>query len=95
MRNQEARLLTTALRNLPVDQQITLELTYWEGFGGAEVATILGVSPHTVRSRLARARTSLEQEIHRLAEARMAASTLEHLARWAAEVREAVNPPAE
>lgn len=95
LRNQEARLLTTALRNLPIDQQITLELTYWEGFAGAEIAEILGVSPHTVRSRLTRARQSLEQEIHRLAEARMAASTLEHLSRWAAEVRAAVDLSAE
>ncbi len=91
LRNEEARLLTAALRHLPIDQQITLELTYWEGFSGAEVAEILGVSPHTVRSRLARARESLETEIRRMAHTHAAVSTLEHLDRWAAEIKQAVD----
>lgn len=91
LQNEEARMLTAALRHLPIDQQITLELVYWEGFSGQEVASILGVSPHTVRSRLARAKESLEAEIRRIAKHQMAVSTLEHLDRWAAEIKEAVD----
>lgn len=48
-----------ALRRLPLDFQITLELHYWEGLTLVEVATVLGVAPGTVKSRLHRARALL------------------------------------
>ncbi len=40
------------------DQEI-IELVYWDGFGLAEAASILGLRPATVRSRHARARAKL------------------------------------
>ncbi len=59
---QRARLLA-ALRRLPLDFQITLELYYWEGLKGPELADVLEISDHTVRSRLVRARARLREEL--------------------------------
>ncbi|MEM6296502.1 MAG: sigma-70 family RNA polymerase sigma factor [Myxococcota bacterium] len=53
-----ARLLA-ALRRLPLEFQLTLELFYWEGLKTEAIAEVLEVSPHTARSRLARARSKL------------------------------------
>jgi RNA polymerase sigma-70 factor (ECF subfamily) len=58
-REQGAELLMRALATLPVDMQIALELTYWEGLSGRDVADVLGVAEPTVRSRLTRARDQL------------------------------------
>jgi RNA polymerase sigma-70 factor (ECF subfamily) len=62
-RAEERELVVQAMDALPLDFRITLELAYWEGLDGAEVAAALGVSPHTVRSRLSRARKLLEDEL--------------------------------
>ncbi len=45
-------LLVSALRKIPLDQQIALELHYWEGLSGSEVSTVLDIPEATVRSRL-------------------------------------------
>lgn len=58
-RNERKLAMLRALRGLPIDFQIVLELAYWEDLSGAEMAEVLGISPHTVRSRLARARAAL------------------------------------
>ncbi len=69
-RNQDEQLMLAAMRTLPVDFQIVLELAYWEELPGAEIAEIVGVSPHTVRSRLARARDALREALARSTGAR-------------------------
>jgi len=66
-RNEEERLLGEALRRISIDHQVALELAYWESLSGPEIAAILGVSEHTVRSRLARAREALRTELEALA----------------------------
>lgn len=63
VRGQRDQALLTALQILPLDQQITVELTYWEGLSGAEIAEITNVSPATVRTRLARARSALRDQL--------------------------------
>ena len=60
------RLVLEALRGLPLDHQIALELFYWEGMSVGELATVLGVPPGTVKSRLSRARENLREEIRAL-----------------------------
>lgn len=62
-RAQDRERMAAALDALPIDFRITLELFYWEDLRGEEVAAVLGVSPHTVRSRLARARERLKAEL--------------------------------
>lgn len=62
-----AQLVTRALQTLPLDFQITLELAYWEELRGAEIAAALGVSEHTVRSRLSRGRAMLKTAVTKLA----------------------------
>jgi RNA polymerase sigma-70 factor, ECF subfamily len=61
------RIVTTsesvraALADLPDDQRVTVVLVDGEGYDHREVATILGVAPGTVASRLHRARAALRR----------------------------------
>jgi RNA polymerase sigma factor (sigma-70 family) len=83
-RKAEHRLLLRALRAIPLDFQITLELFYWESLPGEAIAAATGVSPHTVRSRLARAKAALEAAMTELAESPEALrTTLSDLDGWA------------
>jgi RNA polymerase sigma factor (sigma-70 family) len=59
-------MLLDALQRIPIELQTILELFYWEGLSGAEIATILEIEHGTVRSRLNRARTRLRDELIRL-----------------------------
>lgn len=60
---EEARLLERALQQIPIDQQIALELTYWEGLSAPEVARVLNVPENTVYSRLSRAKKQLREAL--------------------------------
>lgn len=60
---QRARVLTDALRGLPLESQIALELTYWEGLSAPQIAEALGINESTVRSRVTRARDALKREL--------------------------------
>lgn len=85
---QQERVLLHALRRLPLAHQIVLELFYWEGLSGNELAEALSISPHTVRSRLARAKERLRDTIETVAtDAALARSTLDDLDGWAQRVR--------
>lgn len=88
---QEHRLLLRALRSIPLDDQILLELHYWERMTGPALSVALELPEGTVRSRLRRARRLLEEAMHRLAESRaLATTTLDDLDRWAESLREVV-----
>lgn len=67
-RRAEHQLLLQALRAIPLDLQLALELTYWEGLDGPALAEVLGIPEGTVRSRLRRAREALEERMTELAE---------------------------
>jgi RNA polymerase sigma-70 factor (ECF subfamily) len=58
--------VTTALRALPADQAAAVVLVDIEGFSVAEVAEILEVPAGTVKSRCARARARLAEQLHDL-----------------------------
>ena len=62
-KDEESRLLWSAMETIPSEQQMALELAYWEGLAGPEIATVLGVEAGTVRSRLARARSTLRERL--------------------------------
>lgn len=76
-RGEEETLLVAALREIPLEYQVALELAYWEGLSGPEIAEILGIAEPTVRSRLTRAREALRDAVARLARSPvLSASTL-------------------
>lgn len=64
-REREA-IVAQALRSLPLDDQIAIELKDWEGFTQAELAALLEVPQPTVARRLQRARTRLRAAVERL-----------------------------
>jgi len=65
-RREERQLLELALQNIPVDQQIALELSYWEELSAPEMAQVLGIPENTVYSRLRRAKIHLKDALERL-----------------------------
>lgn len=91
-RRREHRLLLEALRQLPVDDQIALELFYWEGLKANHIAEVMGVSHSAMRSRLAKARSLLVERIRKLDEsAQLIESTVRGLDEWASEIRAQVS----
>lgn len=92
-RAAEHRLLARALRSIPLDLQVVLELHFWEELSGPELAEILGVPEGTVRSRLRRAREQLEARLADLAEdAALLASTEGALDSWVRSLADAIHP---
>lgn len=84
-RAQQQRLLLEALRSIPVNYQVVLELHYWEELGTLRIAEVLDVPAATVRSRLQRARHALEGVMARLASSpELLRSTMTELDDWAA-----------
>jgi RNA polymerase sigma-70 factor (ECF subfamily) len=93
---QEHRLLLEALRRIPIDLQIVVELHYWEQLATAEIAEIIGIPVGTVKSRLRRAREHIAAAVERLAhDKELAHSTIAGFDTWAAEIREACESPPE
>lgn len=88
-RKQEHRLLLHALRTLPLDHQIALELSYWEGLSSAEVGAVLELGANTARTRLRRARGALAERMGELSGSpELVQSTLDNLDHWASSLRE-------
>jgi RNA polymerase sigma-70 factor (ECF subfamily) len=85
----EQRLLLRGLRRLPIDLQVALVLSYWEGLSGTEIAEVLEVPVGTVKTRLRRARELLKTTIESLAPGTDTATvTVRDLDRWAASLRD-------
>jgi RNA polymerase sigma-70 factor (ECF subfamily) len=59
-RRREHRLLVRALRALPIDDQMLLELYYFEELPGPELALVLAIPEGTARTRLRKARGLLD-----------------------------------
>lgn len=55
----EHELLLAALRQLPMDLQIVLELKYWERMTAKECGAILGISANTVSGRIRQGKEKL------------------------------------
>ncbi|MEZ4428815.1 MAG: sigma-70 family RNA polymerase sigma factor [Nannocystaceae bacterium] len=87
----EQRLLLRALRRIPVDHQVILELFYWEGFTAASAAEVLGIPLGTAKSRIRRARQLLHEQLAALAESpALLESTVMDLEGWVRGLREQV-----
>ena len=68
--------IRAALRRLPVEQQVLLELHYWHDLDAAALAELLGTSPGTIRVRLLRARRALRTQLGAVAVAGVVADPL-------------------
>jgi RNA polymerase sigma-70 factor (ECF subfamily) len=68
---------------------VTLELYYWEELPASELGRVLGVPEGTVRTRIRRAKTLLEEALAELGEGdRDLASTVANLEDWARSLRD-------
>jgi RNA polymerase sigma factor (sigma-70 family) len=65
-RKEEHHFLLRALVELPVDLQIAVQLRYWDDLASSEIAAVLDVPASTVRTRLARARELLLEQLVKL-----------------------------
>ena len=59
-KEQDRAALLAALRELPLDQQLLLELYYWEDMDRDALAEVFDVETSTIGTRLFRARAALE-----------------------------------
>lgn len=95
LQRQEHRLLLEALRSVPVESQLLLELRYWEELSIEELAAVFGVAGGTIKSRLSRARARLRDKLSELAALRgperLLETTSTDLHTWAAELREQIS----
>ncbi|MBX7082336.1 MAG: sigma-70 family RNA polymerase sigma factor [Nannocystaceae bacterium] len=87
-KRREQKLLLQALRRLPLDLQIAVELAYWENLSDREVAAILELPLGTFKSRLRKARMLLAEAMAELAgQGALLESTTLGLDRWVASIR--------
>jgi RNA polymerase sigma factor (sigma-70 family) len=59
LQRDEDRLFMKAMRKLPFDQQIVLELSFWENMSGREIGEALSLPEGTVRGRIRLGRQKL------------------------------------
>lgn len=88
-RRREQQLLLRALRRIPVNDQLLLELRYWQQIRTADIAKTMGLAHGTVRSRLAHARKRLEEAMAAMAgSSALLESTMANFEEWARQCRE-------
>lgn len=82
-RGREQQLMMAALREIPIESQLLLELYYWEELSVAELADVTGVPMGTVKSRLHRARRLLRAQLETIGRADpKLADTLSRIDQW-------------
>lgn len=87
-KHDEQRVLLEALRTLPLDLQIAVELFYWEQLSLLEIAAVMEIPEGTVKSRLHRAKQLLRKQIETIdAGEAVLRSTLRDLDDWARSLR--------
>lgn len=90
----EQRILLEALRRIPLDLQVVLELAYWERSSATQIAEILELPPGTIKTRIRRAKQLLREAIEALSgSAAELQSTVDGLDRWADSLRRMVATP--
>jgi len=88
-KNQQQRLLLEALRRIPLDYQVALELTYWEKMTAAEVAEIVDIPEGTAKTRIRRGRQLVEEQLAKLATSeQLLQTTISDLEGWARSLRD-------
>lgn len=89
-RKRQTRLLLAALRSIPLDLQIAVELHYWESMTAAELGVVLGVPTGTAKSRLRRARERLAEALTSLSELDPQSTNDDQLEQWVRSMREEI-----
>lgn len=88
VQRQEQVLLLNALRQLPVEQQMLLELDLWEQLNSSQLARVMGLNASTLRTRLEVARKALRAAVRNFeANPQLVESTLAGLDDWADDIR--------
>ncbi|HVM12123.1 MAG TPA: sigma-70 family RNA polymerase sigma factor, partial [Actinomycetota bacterium] len=88
-RREEQTLLLQALRRLPLDDQLALELYYWEELPMEEVARVLGATKSAAINRVHRARGALKAVLERLeARPELVRETISDLEGWAKSLKD-------
>lgn len=91
---REQRLLMSALRHIPIDSQVVLELYFWEQMSAKQVALVLDTSEAAIRGRLRKAKLELRGAIDSLArDPQELSSTIDGLDKWAASLAARVLVP--
>ena len=81
---REMRVLLDALRRLPIETQVLLELYHWQKLSGPELATALGIGERALRSRLHRAMGLLRDAVADIADSpEVLSSSLADFESWA------------
>jgi RNA polymerase sigma-70 factor (ECF subfamily) len=91
-RREELERLLDALRELPLEQQLLIELHYWEGLERSHLAEVFGVEEATTRSRLFRAREALLERLE-AASARSPATVGDGFDAWVRSLRATFGEP--
>ena len=87
----EYRVLLAALRRIPVEYQLVLELVYWEGFTAVMIAESLDIPTGTAKTRIRRGRELVREQIEAIAATpNLVQSTLMNLEGWAEGLRQQV-----
>jgi RNA polymerase sigma-70 factor, ECF subfamily len=83
-RKRELRVLLEAMRRLPIETQVMLELYHWQKLSAPELGEILGLAEPAVRSRLRRAMIVLREAVAEVAASpELTASSWADFERWA------------
>lgn len=87
-RRAEQRRLLAALRRVPLELQIVIELVYWEELSMGQLAEVLEVPLGTAKSRLRRAREALAAQLDADEGQSLSGRTsLDDIERWARSIR--------
>ncbi len=80
---EEQALVLEAMRRIPLDYQLALELFYWQELAVAEIAVVCGCPAGTIKARLSRGRELLRARIEELVDSdELLRSTLDDVDGW-------------
>ena len=89
----ELELLLQAMRRIPLNSQIVLELHHWAQLKALEIGEVLAIPEGTVRGRLRDAKLQLEAQLTRLARSpELARSTIDGFEGWSEQLRQQLAP---
>lgn len=95
VRAVDEELLLRALRGLPLEYQVVLELHYWERMTAEELAECLEIPEGTAKNRIRDGRRKLRQALELAVESGASPMTITNLDDWARLVRDRVLGPRE